>query len=43
MTADPLLWLLLANNSTYPLGAYAHSFGLEEPGKSGIVRTACAA
>jgi urease accessory protein len=40
MTADPLLWLLQANDSAYPSGAYAHSFGLEEIVESGVVRTA---
>ena len=40
MPTDPLLWLLQANDSTYPSGAYAHSFGLEELAESGIVRTA---
>lgn len=40
MTADPLLWLLQANDSTYPSGAYAHSFGLEELVESGIVGNA---
>ena len=37
MTADPLLWLLQTNDSTYPSGAYAHSFGLEEIVESGVV------
>lgn len=40
MTRDPLLWLLQANDSSYPSGAYAHSFGLEELVESRIVRTA---
>lgn len=40
MTVDPLLWLLQANDSAYPSGAYAHSFGLEEIVESGLVRTA---
>jgi urease accessory protein len=40
MTPDPMLWLLQANDSAYPSGAYAHSFGLEEVVESGIVRTA---
>ena len=40
MITDPLLWLLQANDSAYPSGAYAHSFGLEEIVNSGVVRTA---
>lgn len=40
MIADPLLWLLQANDSAYPSGAYAHSFGLEEIVESGVIRTA---
>jgi urease accessory protein len=40
MTADPLLWLLQTNDSAYPSGAYAHSFGLEEIVESGVVRDA---
>jgi urease accessory protein len=40
MIADPLLWLLQANDSAYPSGAYAHSFGLEEIVESGVVRSA---
>ena len=40
MIADPLLWLLQANDSAYPSGAYAHSFGLEEIVESGVVRNA---
>lgn len=40
MTQDPTLWLLQANDSSYPSGAYAHSFGLEELVESGIVTTA---
>lgn len=40
MTQDPLLWLLQTNDSAYPSGAYAHSFGLEELVESMIVRNA---
>jgi urease accessory protein len=40
MTPDPLLWLLQINDSAYPSGAYAHSFGLEEIVESGVVRDA---
>lgn len=40
MIADPLLWLLQANDSSYPSGAYAHSFGLKELAEAGIVRDA---
>ncbi len=40
MPADPTLWLLQANDSAYPSGAYAHSFGLEELVEAGIVRDA---
>jgi urease accessory protein len=40
MTTDPLLWLLQTNDSAYPSGAYAHSFGLEELAASGTVKTA---
>ena len=40
MSPDPLLWLLQSNDSAYPSGAYAHSFGLEELAEAGIVRTA---
>ncbi|MGL5017600.1 MAG: urease accessory protein UreF [Luteolibacter sp.] len=40
MTTDPWLWLLQANDTAYPSGAYAHSFGLEELVESGIVQTA---
>ncbi len=39
MTADPWLWLLQANDTAYPSGAYAHSFGLEELVESGVVRS----
>lgn len=37
MPVDPTLWLLQANDSSYPSGAYAHSFGLEELVESGVV------
>ncbi len=37
MSSDPTLWLLQANDSSYPSGAYAHSFGLEELVESGLV------
>jgi urease accessory protein len=40
MSHDPWLWLLQVNDSAYPSGAYAHSFGLEELVESGVVRTA---
>lgn len=39
MTTDPWLWLLQANDTAYPSGAYAHSFGLEELVEAGVVRT----
>ena len=39
MSADPMLWLLQANDTAYPSGAYAHSFGLEEMVESGVVRS----
>ena len=32
-----MLWLLQANDTAYPSGAYAHSFGLEELVESGVV------
>lgn len=34
-----MLWLLQANDTAYPSGAYAHSFGLEELVETGVVRT----
>ena len=40
MNPDPQLWLLQTNDSAYPSGAYAHSFGLEEIVESGVVRDA---
>ena len=39
MKSDPWLWLLQANDTAYPSGAYAHSFGLEELVESGVVRS----
>lgn len=40
MKTDPWLWLLQANDTAYPSGSYAHSFGLEELVEAGVVRTA---
>ena len=40
MHPDPWLWLLQANDTAYPSGSYAHSFGLEELVESGVVKTA---
>lgn len=40
MSADPLLWLLQANDTAYPSGSYAHSFGLEELVEAGVVKSA---
>lgn len=40
MKPDPFLWLLQANDSSYPSGAYAHSFGLEELVESAMVNNA---
>ena len=40
MTGDPLLWLLQANDTAYPSGSYAHSFGLEELAEAGVVSNA---
>jgi urease accessory protein len=40
MINDPIFWLLQANDTAYPSGSYAHSFGLEELVESGVVRTA---
>ena len=37
---DPQLWLLQSNDTAYPSGSYAHSFGLEELVEAGVVRTA---
>ena len=39
MPNDPILWLLQANDTAYPSGSYAHSFGLEELVESGVVST----
>lgn len=39
MPHDPWLWLLQANDTAYPSGSYAHSFGLEEMVESGVVKT----
>ncbi len=35
-----MLWLMQANDSQYPSGAYAHSLGLEELVEAGVVRDA---
>ena len=40
MKSDALLWLFQANDSAYPSGAYAHSYGLEELVESGLIVTA---
>ncbi len=40
MPSDPWLWLMQANDSQYPSGAYAHSYGLEELVEAGVVRDA---
>jgi urease accessory protein len=40
MPPDPWLWLFQANDTAYPSGAYAHSFGLEELVEAGVVLTA---
>lgn len=40
MSADPILWLFQANDTAYPSGAYAHSFGLEELVEAGVVLNA---
>lgn len=39
MPPDPWLWLFQANDTAYPSGAYAHSFGLEELVETGVVTT----
>lgn len=40
MPSDPWFWLMQANDSQYPSGAYAHSYGLEELVEAGVVTTA---
>lgn len=40
MKPDPQLWLLQANDTAYPSGSYAHSFGLEELVECGVIKTA---
>ena len=40
MPSDPWLWLMQANDSQYPSGAYAHSYGLEELVEAGVVKDA---
>ncbi len=35
---DPLLWLLQSNDTGYPSGGYAHSYGLEELVRVGVVK-----
>ncbi len=40
MPTDPILWLFQANDTAYPSGSYAHSFGLEELVEAGVVSTA---
>lgn len=40
MRPDPWLWLFQANDTAYPSGAYAHSFGLEELVEAEVVLTA---
>ncbi len=40
MITDPQLWLLQVNDTAYPSGAYAHSFGLEELVESKVVMNA---
>ncbi len=37
MSTSGILWLLQANDTAYPSGSYAHSFGLEELVASGVV------
>lgn len=39
MRPDPWLWLFQANDTAYPSGAYAHSFGLEELVEAEVVFT----
>ncbi|MFT3991366.1 MAG: urease accessory UreF family protein [Luteolibacter sp.] len=38
MTSDPWLWLLQANDTAYPSGSYAHSFGMEELVECGVIQ-----
>ncbi|MFD2257810.1 urease accessory protein UreF [Luteolibacter algae] len=38
--SDGLLWLLQSNDTGYPSGGYAHSYGLEELVRAGVVTTA---
>lgn len=38
--SDAWLWLMQANDSQYPSGAYAHSYGLEELVEAGVVKDA---
>ena len=40
MPSDPWLWLMQANDSQYPSGAYAHSYGLEELVEAAVVTDA---
>ncbi|MFT4175221.1 MAG: urease accessory UreF family protein [Luteolibacter sp.] len=35
---DPHLWLLQANDTAYPSGSYAHSFGMEELVECGVIQ-----
>lgn len=35
-----MLWLLQANDTAYPSGSYAHSFGMEELVECGLIQTA---
>ena len=37
-SSDPLLWLLQSNDTGYPSGGYAHSYGLEELVRVGVVK-----
>jgi len=40
MISDPMLWLLQANDTAYPSGSYAHSFGMEELVECGVISSA---
>jgi urease accessory protein len=40
MISDSMLWLLQANDTAYPSGSYAHSFGMEELVECGVISTA---